>query len=479
MSHEIIYDDSYLRKDNSPRSFDLTDSQISGLCSNSSRIENDNSTIKSSSSSTNDKNSESWNDKFEDKPGPLNNKLKSPIKKSDSINYDSTDYNSESTDIKSESNNFESSINNNESNNFESSSNDYKNASNDYKFESSTKGSDDYKFDSFDDKPKNLKVKDVKLKDAKLKPTLATPNKVAIKKSSPPKIKPNDKSGRFHIPNILPSHAGPFVYDREEKVIRYNFERCVSEDSTVFFGGKKGNFVFDPVNRTLMVGVDNKLHNCTDSSTINCRGVKLRNCKDTVAIGINATDEDEFPENLDETLLVRNLYVAGNLSASNVKQNSVYVQGNNQRDVYHQITRGDGIDIIYTNSIEGTIWIQLGVPNDSRFEANRTIVIKDVTLETGQTSAYNTNIVVPPAHNGISQTKIEYYNGKLLAVSSDRLTGYVLNTAGGSVTYRYVEPFMPGQSATWVIQQQFLGNCRVNPFPDASEQTRSKLIKKY
>jgi hypothetical protein len=300
------------------------------------------------------------------------------------------------------------------------------------------------------------------------------------KKKSVHKVRSSGKPERFHTINILPSRAEPFVYDRETKIIRYNFERCVSTNSRVVFGGNKGHFTFDPSNQTLTIGLNNELNNCVNSSTINCSGVKLKNCKETVAIGIKTTEgDDEFLEDLDQTVLVRNLHVAGKLSASVIKQNSVYVVSEDNGDKYHQITRGDGIDIIYANPVNGTIWIQLGIPTDTGFEANRTIIVKDVSLETGNTSSYNVNIVVPPTQVGAPQTRIEYYDGNTLNISSDKLTGYVLKTAGGSVTYRYVESFMPGQASTWIIQNQFLGNIRTHPFRETDIETRSKLIKKY
>ena len=454
MSHEVIYDKSYLKQDKSLKSFDLTDSLISGLCSNSSRNESED--VNSDQSKLSNNKSEVESDNFKSESSFNKSETESNIKSESS-------FNKAESDIKSESSEIESITKKTENTNFtEKSESTVMEISDDSK--NLTKS--DYKFDSFDDKSSNKPI---------------APIKLAIKKSSLHKTKSTDKSQRFHSANILPARADPFIYDRKGKIITFNFDRCVSEDSTVMFGGNKGNFVFNPVNRTLTVGVRNKLHNCTDSSVINCTDVNLKNCKYTVAMGIHATEEDEFPENMNETLLVRNLHVAGKLLVNNIQQNSVYVKGNNQHDVFHQITRGDGIDIIYVNSIEGIIWIQFGTSSDTSFEANRTIVIKDITLSTGETSTHNTNVIVPPAHHGIQQTRIEYYNGKMLTVSSEGgvNAGYILNTAGGSVTYRYVEPFMIGQSPTWVIQQQFIGNPRIHPFPSTSEEVRAKLIKKY
>lgn len=444
MSNEVIFDKSYLNEDKSMKSFDLTDSIISGISSNSSRQEDSDKSISTSNKSELTESNFTNNESESIESSFTNNESLSFDDKSELI--DSKNLNDKSESISISFDDKTESI----SNNSKLSSDEIE--TNNSNFTTDSK--------SFNDNTK-------------------TPNKKSVKKSFSYRSRSTDKSNRFHSTNILPSRADPFVYDRKNKVIRYNFERCVSTESVVVFGGNDGKFVFDPVNKTSISGVNNELHKAYNSSIINCSGVKLKNCKETVALGIKATPEDEFPENLSETLLVRNLYVAGNLSASNIKQNSVYVEGVKGRDVYHQIIKGDGVDVIYANPLDGIIWIQLGLPSDTSFESNRTIVVKDVTLETGESSIYNINIIVPPANDGVPQTRIEYYNGKLLAVSSDKLTGYILNTVGGSVTYRYVDSFMPGKNATWVIQNQFLGNIRTVSFPETSIDTRSKLIKKY
>jgi len=455
MSHEVIFDKLYPKDDRSLKSFDLTDSLISGLCSNSSRP--------NESERNETSNDELKVDKYND------DQIKSD-------NLDDQSYDIEP--IKPKVNNDKMELTDDE-------------------------------FESIDD---NFTTKNHKLISKPKEITVSDKN--STKKSSSYRSRSSDKSHQVHIPNILPARADPFVYDRKTKTIRYNFERCISADSALILGGNNHRTTLDAAKSNLIVGQDNtselhgsfivgehnkikgkshhknntiigdnnELHNTTNSSIIGCSGVKLKNCRDTIALGITATDDDEFPEDLNQTLLVRNLHVAGSMSASNIKQNSVYVKGDKQRDVFYQITRGDGIDIVYANPTDGTIWIQLGVPRNVGFEANRTIVIKDVTLEAGngQTS-HNINIIVPPTEVGAPQTRIEYYNGKLLAVSTQGgvETGYVLNTAGGSVTYRYAASFISGQPSTWVIQSQFLGNMRTTQFRETDVETRSKLIKKY
>ena len=492
MSHEVIYDKLYPKGDRSPQSFDLTDSIISGLYSNSSQLE-----VPDKSEIKNNKFVESTDNKSESTKSTDNNLRyqQNNLELTKSQSTDSELTKSQSTDNESESTKSKSI--DNESESMKSSSTDYKSEPTNNKLDLT-----DGEFDSIDSKFKPVNNKSKSVNNKFDSPT-------SVKKSS--SCRSSDKSQRFRIANILPSRADPFVYDRKTKIIRYNFERCVYSDSSLVLGGNNNKLILDPSKSTLIVGQNNlselngsfitgennkikgkhsnknntiigdnnELQNSTNSTIISCSGVKLKNCKETIALGIKATKDDVFPENLEQTLLVRNLHVAGNLSASSIRQNSVYVKGDQQKDVYYQITRGDGIDVVYVNPIDGPIWIQLGTSKDLGFEANRVIVIKDVTIEFGQTSANNVNIIVPPTEFGAPQIRIEYYDGKLLALSSDPLIGYVLNTAGGSVTYRYVNSFMPGQSNSWVIQNQFLGNSRVIPFPSTSEETRSKLIKKY
>lgn len=348
-------------------------------------------------------------------------------------------------------------------------------------------------------------------------------DKSSLDKSSSEKSSFNSSSSDKSSSNtydkvILPAHADPYIYDRKTKQIRYNFERCIPEETPVIFGGHNGNIIFDPNkssivsgkgnlselpnsvifgtnnknklevkgdnkhhikygNNTIFSGNNNELVNCSNTSLLGCSNVKLKRAENVTAMGINATKEDEFPENMKETTLFRNVQIAGNLSANNISHNSLYIPGNSQQDVYHNITRGDGVNIIYANPIDGPIHIQLGLPSDMKFEANRTITIKDVTLEFDELSNNNVSIFVPPAQSGVQQSRIEYYDNNFLRVSSDPLMGYVINTSGGSVTFQYVESLIPGFSPVWVIQSQFQGNSRTLPFPRTDIETRSRLLR--
>jgi hypothetical protein len=174
-------------------------------------------------------------------------------------------------------------------------------------------------------------------------------------------------------------------------------------------------------------------------------------------------------------------FFSGNLTVNgNIAQHDVYVENDGETTDY-TVRNGDGINVIYTNSTRGPINIYLGTDDDPSFEANRTIVIKDVTLEFAPASSFNVNVLVPQLHHDshYAQPRIEHYSNGALDVSS---TGaYVVNTSGGAVTFKYFQANIPGAQPTWVIENQFSGNSRIPPhigiiFIPASQKTRTDLI---
>jgi hypothetical protein len=481
MSHKINYDNGNMENDQSKRSFDLTDSLLTGLCSKSSRTGDVTASGKLGKAEKLEKSS------MRDKPVSKKNMDKSSSNEEmmDASSISSTTENSSeitSEQISKRDSNDENSSNSRNSGNSNSTNN-----------KRTTKDDDSCDISTTSDS------------------TCSTISKTSTKTKS------KNKSGESYSLTVLPNHADPFVYDRKTKTIRYNFDRCVSADAVVIFGGKDSNFTFDPKKSTFNVGSDHvsnsensfingysnriisdngncknrnnaiiassgsELSNSHNSALIGCSNVKLVGCSNTVAMGILATSDDQFPSNLKETVLFRNIHVAGSISVNNVQETDVYVAGDSQRDVFHQIMKGDGINIVYANPINGPVYIQLGIPKDMTFEANRTITIKDVTLEFATSSAHNVYVIVPPAPSPpqpeFPQTRIEHYDNEVLKVSSDTAAGYILNTSGGSVTYRYVAPLIPGALPTWVIQNQFIGNPRILPFPQADIPTRSKILR--
>jgi hypothetical protein len=128
----------------------------------------------------------------------------------------------------------------------------------------------------------------------------------------------------------------------------------------------------------------------------------------------------------------------------------VYVTGPNT----HRILPRDNTKVIYLNPISGPITVELGTEQNQRFEPNTVIVFKDITPEYSVNNrSSNVTIKVP-----MTGSRIEYYNstGNIVAASN---AGYLLNSAGGSVTLRYVDVGMV--LPTWVIENQLYGNDRM------------------
>ncbi|CAH6419995.1 Hypothetical protein HVR_LOCUS1051 [uncultured virus] len=188
-----------------------------------------------------------------------------------------------------------------------------------------------------------------------------------------------------------------------------------------------------------------------------------------------------------------------NISSSNIVQNSIYVEGisggtgqTGQTGITGitgpfvdiTVTRGDGVNIVYANPAPGPIRIQLGTTASSTFESNRQLIIKDVSLEFGPGSSHNVYVWVPA---GI---RIEYYTnsvtgstGPTYGMTASEGGIYILNTSGGSVTFRYVAPLIPGALPTWIIENQLVGNSRLLVstgfrFIPANEGNRSLLLRR-
>ncbi len=128
-------------------------------------------------------------------------------------------------------------------------------------------------------------------------------------------------------------------------------------------------------------------------------------------------------------------------------QSSKTLQGKPNTVTTHQLV-DNSTKIIYANPLHGSIVVILpGEVTDST-----EITIKDISLLGSTGSMYNVEISVNEASK--SQTAIEHYNNGLLVCSIGGK--YILNTSGGSVTFRYI----PG---AWLVMQQFLGNPRLVP----------------
>lgn len=225
------------------------------------------------------------------------------------------------------------------------------------------------------------------------------------------------------------------------------------------------------------------------SVIVGCSGVDLRNCKNTVVLGVKRSKQSTYFEGFQEATITDKLYtlgvhrigllncedtpknvvldvngnalIRGHLKATAIVQQEVYVEGNDHCTSW-VLNRGDGINVIYVNPIHGPVDIQLGTCEDPYFEPNRVIVIKDVTPEFTVGCSHNVGISVPETSDVIP-TRIEHYgncgNGTCLTASVGGTYG--LNSSGGSVTLRYMHSPVPGAYPTWVIENQFIGNPRL------------------
>ena len=247
----------------------------------------------------------------------------------------------------------------------------------------------------------------------------------------------------------------------------------------------------------------------SSSAIIACSGVEIQNCSSTVVLGIKAGPRDKLISNLSEAVVTRNLYALGCIHAGspndgvsndgdvpvgtvldvvgdaifsgNVKvngtisQNNLFIHGKDSTTIHPE----DYVSIIYAYPEKGHINIYLGDDNDAKFPDDSRVTIKDVSLKFGESSSYNIHIKVPiSAHT----TKIEQYiNGALITLpGSLGNNGYVLDTCGGSVTFRYFN--RSGMSPVWIIEQSFRGNARINAssgikFVSANISARTQLIR--
>ena len=127
---------------------------------------------------------------------------------------------------------------------------------------------------------------------------------------------------------------------------------------------------------------------------------------------------------------------------------------------FTQIAKGNAIVMFLLNLVvylpaihpaNGDVTIIL--PSD--IKPNKQFIIKDVSLEFGKVSSFDIHIKVA------STVKIEQYShGSIVAKLGGK---YTIKTSGGSVSFRYFYPSIPGCTPTWVIENQFIGNPRTYP----------------
>lgn len=311
----------------------------------------------------------------------------------------------------------------------------------------------------------------------------------------------------------------------------------------IYDGDSKDTQPVMPSSCSIVGGSHNQITNTTNhgfpSSIIGCSNVQLKNCSNSVALGMNSSPvplegykESTITKNLyaferisaglpvqgesdmDSKLIVNgNGHVLGNfdvkenltaqsatvtklavenamiqnLTVTNYERRDLYLSGTGGTLLTHYISPLDPVDIVYINPHAGAVNIVLGTGTNNYFQANRTITFKDTSLEFAQNeqSPYSINILSPSTEAGAIPVRIEHYTpevqGQLpqLAVSAD--SSYNINTYGGAVTLTYLTQTIPGSSPTWVITNQFIGNKRVPgadvlKFAPATEAIKDKLF---
>ena len=259
-------------------------------------------------------------------------------------------------------------------------------------------------------------------------------------------------------------------------------KRC---DHTVILGikGRKGekynNFTESTITRNLY-----------STGRLHVGPIHKKICSKQTVVDINGDvlvrGDINVKHNLNAESATFNTIVASNgsiqnITANNVIESDIYVEGVSSELNEKIISRGDGINLVYTYPKNGEIIILLGSDDNAIFETNRKLVIKDVTPEFSTGSSFNVKIKVP---RGI---RIENY-GQYGQGGSHGLTvtengEYLLNSSGGCVSLRFSPSFIIGQLPTWVIESQLIGNPRILPatgltFDHLSITDRSKLIRK-
>lgn len=205
--------------------------------------------------------------------------------------------------------------------------------------------------------------------------------------------------------------------------------------------------------------------------------------EDTVLV---ANGDAQVTDNLTtQTVTTTNLFAEnatlGNLVVSGgtfLPQSSLYFAGENGSTGADYVIRPeDNVDVVYVNPINGTVNVYLGTGSNNIFPDNKVITFKDVTLEFGQASSYNVNIIVRNEEDHVP-VRIEHYFHGLRVRNNSR---YVLDTSGGAVTFRFAHIALFGAAPTWVIQSQFAGNSRLLgrsgvEFKGADDNMKGKII---
>jgi len=284
------------------------------------------------------------------------------------------------------------------------------------------------------------------------------------------------KMGRFSLVtgyNNMTTNESSFISGINNKIINTNFNQYQNDDDNI-----------DNLSSCAIMGDNNTITDSKSCAIIASSNVNINNGTNTVVLGMNKTSLDTIPLNLKETTITRNLFSIGKLFAGpilpffitddvlivngsagintdlNVKNNITCDNLNSNNITIHSkflntttggisetILPTDNTNIIYCNPSTGDINIYLGNTGAYEFQDSRSITIKDVSIVNHNRNTFNIYIWTD------NHINIETYDNYGLVYYPNR--GYIINTAGGCVTFTYFEI-----NKCWVITNQFIGNIR-------------------
>jgi hypothetical protein len=284
------------------------------------------------------------------------------------------------------------------------------------------------------------------------------------------------KMGRFSLItgyNNMTTNESSFISGINNKIINTNFNQYQNDDDNI-----------DNLSSCAIIGDNNTMTDSKSCAIIASSNVNINNGMNTVVLGMNKTSLDTIPLNLKETTITRNLFSIGKLFAGpilssfitddvlivngsagintdlNVKNNITCDNLNSNNITIHSkflntttsgisetILPTDNTNIIYCNPSTGDINIYLGNTGAYEFQDSRSITIKDVSIVNHNKNIFNIYIWTD------NHINIETYDNYGLVYYPNR--GYIINTAGGCVTFTYFET-----NKCWVITNQFIGNIR-------------------
>jgi hypothetical protein len=257
---------------------------------------------------------------------------------------------------------------------------------------------------------------------------------------------PACQCGNHHPPIHEPN---PFMFNGN--YIQYNFTRGITAATSVFF--------------TMLSKAEQSLANVKEALVVR----KLYALKQMMVGPVPLVNSGAALDVNGDVVIRNNLQVHGNINVDTITANTIISGDFTSKSVYLTAGTGgnsliinpsDGIDLVYANPSNGNVTVFLGTgatgPSGTTgpvFPSNYQITIKDVSLEavTGTTGG-NVYITAPVG------AQIETYLSDGTLVASEN-GSYVLNTNGGSVSFRYFNYSEVGM-ATWIIISQYLGNQR-------------------